>query len=69
LGPWEGFEVVRTCIYKPSQAFSADGENRISEEASYGSRGLEEACVDCINGVPSGEMLRVVAYEFRYISC
>ncbi|UFX49422.1 phospholipase D-like domain-containing protein (plasmid) [Bradyrhizobium sp. 41S5] len=45
-----------------------DDKNRVTEETSqWLSRGLEEACVDYINGVPRGEMLRVVAYEFTYL--
>lgn len=45
-----------------------DDKNRVTEETSkWLSRGLEEACVGYINGVPPGEKLRVVAYEFTYI--
>ncbi|MET4023150.1 phospholipase D-like domain-containing protein [Bradyrhizobium sp. S3.2.12] len=45
-----------------------DEKNRVTEETSkWLSRGLQEACVGYINGVPAGEKLRVVAYEFTYI--
>jgi hypothetical protein len=45
-----------------------DDKNRVTEETSkWLSRGLEEACIDYINGVPRGEMLRVCAYEFTYV--
>ncbi len=39
-----------------------DDNNRVTEETSkWLSRGLEEACVNYINGIPKGEMIRVCA--------
>jgi phosphatidylserine/phosphatidylglycerophosphate/cardiolipin synthase-like enzyme len=38
----------------------------IDKEVKWLSRGLEEACLDYINGTQPGEGLRVCAYEFTY---
>jgi phosphatidylserine/phosphatidylglycerophosphate/cardiolipin synthase-like enzyme len=59
-----------------SQAFSREFDNRRPTpaelenvdhpETKWLSRGLLEACLRFIDGVPDGEALRVVAYEFTY---
>src|SRR5258708_10758656 len=38
----------------------------VDKEVRWLSRGLEEACLDFINGAKAGEALRVCAYEFTY---
>jgi phosphatidylserine/phosphatidylglycerophosphate/cardiolipin synthase-like enzyme len=44
-----------------------DANNVIVEpETVWLSRGLEEACVGFINGMPAGDAMRVCAYEFTY---
>jgi len=44
-----------------------DADGKVTDpEVKFLSRGLEEACMDYLNGTHSGEGLRVCAYEFTY---
>jgi phosphatidylserine/phosphatidylglycerophosphate/cardiolipin synthase-like enzyme len=44
-----------------------DAQGKVTEpEVKFLSRGLEEACMDYLNGTNPGEGLRVCAYEFTY---
>lgn len=48
-------------------ANQVDAQGLISDaEAKWLSRGLAEACIQYINGIPAGDALRVCAYEFTY---